>query len=235
MDESRFSDELGEEYDLFSVVLPHQDLIQKESVLSLKKGLVGKNNPSVLEIGFGTGITTKEILSCIKGINLISIDNEPKMYERAKNNLEKTVSDFSFLKMQDALSFLKSQPSENLDGIISVWVIHNLLKEEQSDVLKEIFRVLKSGGFFVNGDKIVVSNKHEYQKDFSWQIDLFNKFSEMKRDDLRILWTEHYKEDADKSRLIKQDEYKKHLLSIGFRKVSFSNRNHLDVIAVAVK
>lgn len=235
MKKRRFNNELGEEYDLFSIALPHQDIIQKESVQILKNNLKETVLPKVLEIGFGTGITTMEILNCIPKIQLTSLDNEPAMYDRAKDKLKNITSDFSFLKIEDGLTFLKSQPSNSFDGIISVWVIHNLLKEDQTEIIIEIFRVLRDGGIFVNGDKIVPSDSQQYKTDFDWQIKMFDKFTGIGRDDLRISWKKHYEEDGCDDRLINEAGYYDLLVKTGFKKVSFSNRNHLDIIAIALK
>lgn len=235
MSEYRFSNKLGEDYDLFSLVLPHQNIIQKESVSLLRKNIFSKNKPMILEIGFGTGITTKEILNSFKEVTLVSIDNELEMLPKAKERIENEGFDGSCLIIADAISFLKKQGENSLDGVISVWTIHNLLKGEQKEILEQIFRVLKPGGAFINGDKVVRDDVSQYQKDFEWQMEQFNLFSRINRSDLTIFWKQHYEEDANSSRKITELEYKEIIKKVGFSKIYFSNRNYLDVVCIAIK
>ena len=104
----------------------------------------------------------------------------------------------------------------SFDGIISVWVVHNLLKEEQQEILREIYRVLKPGGVFINGDKIVIDDPTQYQKDFEWQMKQFDLFSNIDREDLNISWKKDYEEDTDPSRKITESEYKELIEKVGF-------------------
>jgi ubiquinone/menaquinone biosynthesis C-methylase UbiE len=157
------------------------------------------------------------------------------MLPQAIERLRQEGLDISSLVLEEAIDFLKKQKSNSFDGLISVWVIHNSIKENQKFLLKEIYRVLKPGGVVVNGDKIVRDDLALYNEDFDWQIRQFELFKKIGKEDLIVSWKGHYEEDADKKRKITEQEYEKTLSDIGFSTVSFSDRNHLDVIGVAIK
>lgn len=234
--EKRFSNKAGEEYDLFGLALPHQDEIQKRTTQTLINHFSNKiTKIDVLEIGFGTGITSLELLSSDARIKLVAIDNEPAMYDKALSKLV-TISKKRFeLKTIDALEYLKSQPDNSFDAIISVWVLHNIQKEIRNEILIEIYRILKTNGIFVNGDKIAVSDKRLHQEHLDWQFSQFNVYDEIGRSELKIEWTEHYIEDENPSRILIEDIFLKDLLQIGFFQPKVSDRHYLDAVASAVK
>ncbi len=189
----------------------------------------------VLEIGFGTGITSLELLSSDARIKLVAIDNEPAMYDKALSKLV-TISKERFeLKTIDALEYLKSQADNSLDAIISVWVLHNIQKETRNEILIEIYRVLKTNGIFVSGDKIAVSDKRLHQEHLDWQFSQFNVYDEIGRPELKKEWIEHYVEDENPNRILIEDIFLKDLQQIGFTLSKVLDRHYLDAVASAVK
>jgi tRNA (cmo5U34)-methyltransferase len=234
--ERRFSNKAGEEYDLFSICLPHQEEIQKQTVLTLVNHFK-KDIPKidVLEIGFGTGITSKELLASDTRVHLIGVDNEPAMLKRGLDKLIEIPNERFKLEIIDALEYLKTQPDNSFDAVVSVWVLHNLHKQIRRNILEEIYRVLKSGGIFVNGDKIAVTDNTLHKEHLEWQFQQFNVYNEIDRTDLKKEWTEHYIEDENPDRILYEDVFLKDLQEIGFKQPSISNRHYLDAISSAIK
>jgi tRNA (cmo5U34)-methyltransferase len=234
--ELRFSNKTGEEYDLFSLALPHQDRVQTKSVETMFEHFANKEQTlEILDIGFGTGITSKEILSKDRKVHLIGIDNEPAMLQKALKKLETFSSETFNLETIGALEYLKSKPDESFDAIISVWVLHNLLDSSRKEIFREIYRTLKKNGIFVNGDKIAVPDVSEHKKHFDWQIEKFDVFNKIGRPELAKEWTEHYIEDEKPERILREDVYVKDLSEIGFKKCDVIERHFLDAVSYAIK
>jgi len=234
--ELRFSNKAGEEYDLFSHVLPHQMEMQRKCAGILKNHFSSSvKNIAVLEIGFGTGLTSHEILSVDDRVHLVAIDSEPKMLVKTEKKLESFASSRFELFTSEAFEYLKSLTDESFDAVITVWVLHNLQNDFRQKVLKEIYRVLKKGGVFINGDKIAVTNAKEHKDHLDWQLAHFDTFVKMGRPELKKEWTDHYMEDEDPDRILFEESYTADLKALNFKKVEITGRHFLDAISVAVK
>lgn len=233
--EQRFSNKVGEEYDLFSLVLPHQDEIQRQSVEKLLTYFSDIRDLKVLEIGFGTGITAHELLSQSTRVHLIGIDNEPGMLDRALDKLKDFPPSQFELQIIDALEYLEKQNSNTFDGIISVWVLHNLQKDFRYKIYKEIYRVLKPGRIFVNGDKMAVADTDLHQGHLDWQLKQFDVYEDVGKPELKKEWTEHYLEDEDADRILYEDVFIKDLNNIGFKECVVDNRHFMDATGTGVK
>ncbi|MBC7981496.1 class I SAM-dependent methyltransferase [Candidatus Parcubacteria bacterium] len=233
--EHRFSNKVGEEYDLFSLALPHQDEIQIRAVEKIVKHFPNKENIKVLEIGFGTGITTNEILSQSEHVSLIGIDNEPGMLNRAVTKLEYFSPERFQLYIADALEYLEKQDADTFDAVISVWVLHNLQADFRSKIYKEIYRVLKTNGIFVNGDKMAVTDIALHKEHLDWQLKQFDVYEDMGRSELKKEWTDHYIEDEDSSRILYESTFIQDLQKLGFKDCVVDNRHYMDAIGSAIK
>jgi ubiquinone/menaquinone biosynthesis C-methylase UbiE len=232
--EKRFSEIIGEEYDLFKLSLPHLDEIEKFSVKKLSDHFENGESAKVLEIGFGTGITTKLLLDD-KKINLVAIDNEPHMLDQARKKLTGIDNNRYELIIADALDYLKIQPDSSFDGVISVWVLHNIVKDSRNIILKEIYRVIKPDGVFVNGDKIAVDDQAEHSKHLEWQIKQFDVYDTTDTPHLKQEWTKHYMEDEKPERILVEKEYIDGLSKIGFKDIKTEDRHYLDAVSSAIK
>ena len=233
--EQRFSNKVGEEYDLFSLALPHQDEIQTKSVEKLITHFSNANDLKVLEIGFGTGITAHELLSQSPDLHLTGIDNEPGMLAKALNKLKDFPSNRFELHTADALEYLEKQDSNTFDGIISVWVLHNLQKDFRFKIYKEIYRALKPGGIFVNGDKMAVSDRSMHQEHLDWQLKQFDVYEGIGKPELKKEWADHYLEDEDANRILYENVFIEDLQNTGFKACIVDNRHYMDAIGSAVK
>jgi ubiquinone/menaquinone biosynthesis C-methylase UbiE len=233
--EQRFKGNLSDEYDLNKKVYPHQEknhIFVAKSIRDFNK----KNNAKVLEIGCGTGETTKEIKNYNEDINLVLLDSSKSMIEQAKKNSKSWRNGGRLeFKEEDALTYLESCKDNEFDIIFSGYTIHNLVKNYRSKVLKEIFRVLKEEGIFINEDIIYSSNKNESINEFRWLAEQLNKYSTLGREDLKDKWLNHITEDRNSDRILIEDEYITELLKLGFKDVHNLLRFHSDAIIIAKK
>jgi ubiquinone/menaquinone biosynthesis C-methylase UbiE len=235
--EQRFSTAVGEEYDLFRLAVPHHDDVQNETVSAVISNLSGNDRSiDVLEIGFGTGLTSEALLHANRMVSLVAIDNESEMLAKAVDRLGDFVGEGRLvLLVADALSHLKKCEDGSLDVVVSVWVLHKLDYRVRNEIFSEIYRVLKPSGVFVNGDKIAVDDEQEHKEHLRWQISKFDIFESMGRPDLKEEWINHYYEDETPNRVLYAGTMKRHLLEIGFSGCEITKRWYLDAISVARK
>ena len=81
------------------------------------------------------------------------------MQNQAKQNL-KVWLDLGRVtfEQQDALTALQSMPSDSADVVASAYTLHNFLIDYRKKVVDEIYRVLKPGGRFINGDRYALDD-----------------------------------------------------------------------------
>jgi ubiquinone/menaquinone biosynthesis C-methylase UbiE len=109
--------------------------------------------PALL-ISYRTGITTLAILLAYESVRVLSVDSEPLMQVQAKQSLRKWTEqgrlDFDG---RDALTVLQNTATASMDIVASAYTLHNFLDSYRAQVITEIYRVLKPGGQFINGDR----------------------------------------------------------------------------------
>lgn len=231
----RFSGTIGEEYYLFKKSVPYyatlQQLVAKAIHIHFKK----KNSPLfVVELGFGTGPTTRAILDLNKNAGIVAIDNEPVMHRYAKKHLQKHIQKKRLrLAKSDALAYLKRTKTGSVDAVASCFTIHNFGRPYRKKVIREIFRVLKKGGLFVNSDKFALDNSVAHKAALEWQFEQYIKaFVPMNRNDLVVGWMVH---DLEDEKVIPTEkEAILQLKNAGFAKVKkiFRKRIHATIVAV---
>lgn len=107
-----------------------------------------KDNERVLEIGFGNGMFTKEILEKAKNITYCGVDFSPTMVLEAKKFIElEKLSSQAYV--QEAGVSRIPFADNTFDKIFTINTLY-FWPEPKNDV-KEIFRVLKPGGTFCLG------------------------------------------------------------------------------------
>ena len=231
-DNKRFNNILGEEYELFRSVVYYYDKLE-ETIAEKVSSFVNQDNLILLEIGAGSGITTDAVLGKLNYKVLIkAVDNEQKMLTQAEQILADNLEQVELIN-SDILNYLRNTPDNYFDGVYSGWTIHNLKPEIRNNLFKEIGRVTKSGGFFVNGDKIAVNDEVQHQKNYDGFMKLLNKIGESGNHKLEQEWMRHYEEDE----VIKftEQEQEKLLENNGFSGVEFIFRELLDAVAVSKK
>lgn len=107
-----------------------------------------KDGDSILEIGFGNGKFFSDLNSIASNLTIMGIDHSQEMVNEAiKNN--KDLYDSGTIKVSVGSSEYLPYESNSIDKIFCVNVIY--FWENPVLHLKEIFRVLKPGGYFCTG------------------------------------------------------------------------------------
>lgn len=228
----RFNNILGEEYELFRNAVYYYDTLE-ETIAEKVASFVSEDGLILLEIGAGSGITTDAVLDKLNNKVLIkAVDNEQKMLTQAEQILSENVEQVELINL-DILDYLKNIPDSYFDGVYSGWTIHNLKPEIRNSLFKEIGRVTKKDGFFVNGDKIAVNDENQHQRNYEGFMELLNKIDESGNQKLKQRWIKHYEEDE----LIKftEQEQIELLGNNGFSDTESVFRELLDTVVVSKK
>jgi len=134
---------------------------------------------------------------------------------------------------KDALEFLKNMPEDSMDSVASALTIHNFKADYREEVLKEIFRVLKPGGSFINSDKIMPDDPEIYERERKWQMEQFNNADVP--EEIREGWIKHYEIDSRPDIIMREKEVVKMMEEIGFKDIKVSDRHHLEAMLIAGK
>ena len=239
MGDKRFHGKAGEEYNLFKLACPHFEELENSLGKIIQEKFQDKNNSEikVLEIGCGPGFTTLIILDSDKKIKIVAVDNESIMIEQAKDILKEFIDNKRVQLIEDdALEFLEKQDSDSFDVFASGFTLHNFPNDFREKVLKEIYRVLKPEGIFVNADKYALDNELEHKKSLKWQLQQFKeKYSLINRPDLIKEWTNHYLEDDKPNVIMKESDSIKAMNKIGFKDINVVFRKQMDAVLFARK
>lgn len=95
----------------------------------------------VLDAGCGAGIPTAKYL-VNKGLKVTGVDISDTMLKMARNNVPKG----NFLNQDlNNLDFEK----ENFDGVISVYTLFHIPKNNHEKIFRQVFEILKPGGIML--------------------------------------------------------------------------------------
>lgn len=239
MEDKRFQGKTGEEYDLSAIAIPHRQEMQELIGSVIHDEFKDKDLKliKVLEIGFGTGFTTKIIAESDIRVKLFAIDNEVRMLKQAESNLAPFIQNGKLeLIQEDALSFLETQDLNSYNVFASSETLHNFEHEYRLRVLKEIFRILMSDGIFINADKYALDDESQHKESLNWQLQEFqNKLSPFERNDLIEEWTKHYLEDDEPERIMKESKTINLMKSVGFKDINIIFRKHMEAVLFARK
>lgn len=98
---------------------------------------------SILDIGCGTGTLALLIKKTNPDAALYGLDIDPKVLEIARQKSDNSNETILF---QRGLATCLPYADETFDRVFSSLLLHHLTREDKQQALKEIFRVLRSGG-----------------------------------------------------------------------------------------
>ena len=237
--DAMFSGVIGEQYDTLKLICP---LAAKMSQL-VGQGVeqYADANPdqplAVLELGGGTGITSLSILLASEWVHVISVDSEPAMQNQAKESLQKWAEqgrlDFDG---RDALTALKHTATASIDIVASAYTLHNFLDIYRAEVIREIFRVLKPGGQFINGDRYglddISSHTQMIQNEVSGYFKALIKVNKL---DVLEHWIVHLFSDESENHVMRETFSLQQIEQAGFKDISLSHRREVNALVTAVR
>jgi tRNA (cmo5U34)-methyltransferase len=124
----------------------------------------GIDATSILELGIGTGETTRRVLERHPGARLTAVDASPEMLERARAAYRE--SDLRLSRLEDPL------PEGPFDLVFSALAVHHLDGAGKRDLFRRVAEVVAPGGSFVLADVVVPEHEEDAQIEIDWEMDL---------------------------------------------------------------
>ncbi|MGA9600227.1 MAG: class I SAM-dependent methyltransferase [Methylocystis sp.] len=231
-----FTGALGEEYETLRLICPNHPLLAEKLGHYVGRWSQGGAIDGV-EIGCGTGISAYSLLSAAPGLSLLALDASAKMLEQARANLSAEVEAGRLRFVEaDALEALRALPDETLDLVASNYATHNFRAEYRRLAFAEVFRALKPGGLFINGDRFALDDREEHLT--LTQATLrhwFATFAKLGRPDVLEEWVIHFFSDESPDRIMVFTPALEELGRLGFAPVEIEFRDGVDTLVAATK
>ena len=232
--ERRFQGKISADYELVMRGIPHLPEIDEQVINAIRAYTPAVPAPrlNVLEIGCGSGRATTKFLPSRPDIKLVAIDNEPEMLAQAEQSLRNEIKQNKLeLVQSDALAYLKSVGDGYFDIVASVMALHNFERSYRSRVLREIHRVLKPGGLFINGDKYPPDDSAEFYRILPLHLaPFFDVLGPTGRAGLLKEVVLHELADLAPDRVMKEGEFMREVLEIGYSGCKFTCRKNFDAV-----
>lgn len=236
-EERRFSGLIGKELKYTRLAYPDFDVFQGR-VGEIVKGYRAKTNAniSVLDIGCGYGFTAAIVLKSRSDLDLQTIDNEPTVIAQAHQFLNKWKTRRSLSIVEaDALAYAQKAQKSSLDIVVSVLTLHNMTTAYRKKLLKEVARILKPSGIFINADKYALKGYARY-KSLGVEIErYFNAFIPLEKYDLLKEWVLHHISDSAPERVMDEISSKKDLKLLGFGNIKIVYRGNMVAVLTATR
>lgn len=233
--ERLFAGQIGEEYEMLKLICP------AVVTMSAQVGAYVATLPSqaaplrALEIGCGTGMTSLALLNSRDDVHIVAVDNEPAMLRQAEHNLAPWLAAGRIeLREADALSALSEFPDGSFDLVASGYAVHNFLEGYRRQVLAEVWRVLKPGGVFVNGDRYRLDDSLAHLQLIQDEVrHYFRTFGALQRHDLLEKWVVHLFSDESVDHAMTLTPACDYLRQLGFTPVTVHQRDGVNTLLTA--
>ncbi len=236
--ERRFSGAMGEGYEdemLLRVFSHHNALYDcwvREMAQRLLVAFPDTGSFHVIEGGCGTGLSTARLLAAPLRLELVSLDNEPLMIKKAKARFFNSGIGVTVATC-DVLTFLEAQDDNSVHAFMTAFLLHNTEPDYRSRLTRQVFRVLKPGGIFLNADRCGRADQVEYFVALAAQIQSLSGYLALGRPDQYLLWFEHF--IRDEGRRFKEDDQQRLLEDAGFVSIEIIERLHTECLFGASK
>ena len=119
---------------------------------------------TMLELGIGTGETTRRVLARHPDAQLTAIDSSAEMLERARAAYPD--ADVRLGRLEDPL------PAGPFDLVFSALAVHHLDGAGKRDLFRRVAEVVRPRGRFVLADVVVPEREEDVQIPIDWVMDL---------------------------------------------------------------
>jgi ubiquinone/menaquinone biosynthesis C-methylase UbiE len=236
--DAMFSGIIGQEYQMLKLICPFATEMSRlvgETVASICQQ--NDDTRQVLELGGGTGITTLSILSATENLQVLSVDNEPTMQNQAKQSLQDWVEKgrLSF-SGDDALTALRAVADSSIDILASAYTLHNFQRDYRQEVLNEIYRTLKPGGWFINGDRYALDDLSAHTRSTQQEVaGYFKVLTGINRLDVLEHWIIHLFNDESENHIMRETIAVQQMTAAGFKQIELKHRMAVNALLIAAK
>ena len=130
--------------------VPDYERLQDETAAA-----VGSGAKRLLELGTGTGETTRRLLARNPAAELVGLDASAEMLGRARAMLPADRVDLRSWRLTDPL------PDGPFDVVFSALTVHHLEAPGKADLFRRVAAVLAPGGRLVLGDVVVPEDQSD--------------------------------------------------------------------------
>ncbi len=236
--DAMFSGVIGQDYELLNLICPLATQMSRlVGGAAAEYSVKTTDNLNVVELGGGTGITTLSLLTASDKFNILSIDNEPVMQEQAKKHLHKWVVEGKLAFCgDDALTALKNIATDSVDIVASAYTLHNFLDTYREQVIQEIFRVLKPGGQFINGDRYGLDDISKHTRIIQQEVGgYFKVLTQINKLEVLEHWIVHLFNDESENHVMRESVALTQLRDAGFSDINLSHRLEVNALVTATK
>ncbi len=233
-----FSGVIGQDYELLNLICPLATQMSRlVGAAAGEYAVQTAENSSVVELGGGTGITTLALLTASDQFNILSIDNEPVMQNQAKKHLHKWAKEgrLAFCG-DDALTALKNIATDSVDIVASAYTLHNFLDSYRKEVIQQIFRILKPGGQFINGDRYGLDDVSKHTRTIQEEVSgYFKALTLINKLDVLEHWIVHLFSDESENHIMRESVALDQLRVAGFSGINLNHRLEVNALVTAIK
>jgi tRNA (cmo5U34)-methyltransferase len=236
--DAMFSGVIGQDYELLNLICPLATQMSRlVGIAASEYSTQATDNLTVIELGGGTGITTLSLLTASDKFNILSIDNEPVMQEQAKKHLHKWAVEGKLTFCgDDALAALKNIATGSVDIVASAYTLHNFLDSYRKEVIQEMFRILKSRGQFINGDRYGLDDVSQHTRTIQNEVGgYFKALTQLNKLDVLEHWIVHLFSDESENHVMRESVALDQLRDAGFSNINLTHRLEINALVTAIK
>lgn len=236
--DAMFSGIIGHDYEMLNLICPlATEMSRLVGAVVAEYPEINTKKLKIVELGGGTGITTLSILTAREAATVFSIDNEPTMQNQAKKHLKKWADEGRlFFCSDDALTALENLATDSIDIVASAYTLHNFQNIYRQKVVEEIFRVLKPGGQFINGDRYALDDISRHTRVVQQEVGgYFKILKEANKLDLLESWIVHLLSDESEDHVMRESIALNQLRQAGFSQIRLSHRMEANALVTAIK
>ena len=113
---------------------------------------------SILDLGVGTGVFSKELLDAYPLANIVAVDGAASMLDLAASRLTGLSERIQWVQADFRVLPDEITGADAYDVVISSYALHHLNATEKQAVLNSAVSSLRSGGWLLNADLVVAAS-----------------------------------------------------------------------------
>jgi tRNA (cmo5U34)-methyltransferase len=108
----------------------------------------------IMDLGAGFGVLTEELLDRFPKAKIVWVDVSEEMLKAAKERLRRFEGSVSFYLRDFEDEEWVNGLGQRFDAVVSSLSLHHASDDDKKRIFGDIYRILKCGGCFINGDRV---------------------------------------------------------------------------------